>query len=549
MKVIAACGMFVAIAMCCPASEPESAPVRFAECEGADLGAWLCGGVWTFTGNSGKAQWPNGGTANLVIEHFDPEQVVIRRTDTGISLGATAIYTGVRKGYRVQGKVIYTWPDKWPEPKTGTFSATMDTVSGATAIPGARPGSSFPDIGGVWQLKAQGAGQNSAISVVFVQNGADVSAVLLAGSQPRTLSYQGRFESNTLISGRTCNSSADQDNPYCTLEASPTTVIDASHLRDNDGDQFEKIAGRDDPRYKLALTLLPSKNAKPYLPVGPFDFTGTWQASTQPGILGRMQIKQANGMVNITSASGGYPFFTGWYLRNPVIGGTRLSRDSTHNDVRWSAQTLFIDSPDAIRVTSEGDMYEIFRISPPAIHDLPCDLANPAHVDPYYAWMRGRVALQAKDESTARCWLTLSSNLDWPAGQSLLAAMLVNATPPDYDAAFQLATRSAAKSDIMGEFELASLYRDGKGAALDAAKAQYWQTKAEHDQEAAKWREFNARNAPLNAMARVLMVWFISHVGDDTETEEDREASARNAAYNRQLRWQNEHRERRRYPR
>lgn len=126
-------------------------------------------------------------------------------------------------------------------------------------------------------------------------------------------------------------------------------------------------------------------------------------------------------------------------------------------------------------MTSEGAEYELFRISPPAIGDLPCDLANPTHMDPYYAWMRGRVALQGKDETTARCWLTLSSNLGWPAGQSLLAAILLSDPRPDYQGAFQLATKSAAKGDVMGEFELAGLYRDGKGTAQDAAKAQYWQ--------------------------------------------------------------------------
>lgn len=60
MRVVAGC--IVVLALCCPVIQPGPAPMRLAVCEGVDLSLWLCGGVWTFTGNSGTAQWPNGGT-------------------------------------------------------------------------------------------------------------------------------------------------------------------------------------------------------------------------------------------------------------------------------------------------------------------------------------------------------------------------------------------------------------------------------------------------------------------------------------------------------
>jgi TPR repeat protein len=58
---------------------------------------------------------------------------------------------------------------------------------------------------------------------------------------------------------------------------------------------------------------------------------------------------------------------------------------------------------------------------------------------------------------------------------------------------------------VMGEFELAGLYREGKGTAQDAAKAQYWQTQAKHAQEAAKMRAFNAKNEGIKVMEHALM--------------------------------------------
>lgn len=123
-------------------------------------------------------------------------------------------------------------------------------------------------------------------------------------------------------------------------------------------------------------------------------------------------------------------------------------------------QTLFMDSPNAIRVTSEGFDYEIFRISLPVIRDIPCDLANPMHGD--------------------------------------LLRVIATARAP-----------------------------------LSAAKAQYWQTQAEHAQKAAKMRAFNAKNARVTAMANALMARFFMYVGDDTEGQREAEAKARADAFTR----------------
>jgi|HubBroStandDraft_4_1064222.scaffolds.fasta_scaffold248848_1 hypothetical protein len=85
----------------------------------------------------------------------------------------------------------------------------------------------------------------------------------------------------------------------------------------------------------------------------------------------------------------------------------------------------------------------------------------------------------------------------------------------------------------MGEFELAGLYRDGKGAAQDAAKAQYWQAQAELALEVAKMRAFNAKKAAADAMGRALMTWFLMKVGDETEEQRAASAKARADAFTR----------------
>jgi len=345
-------------------------------------------------------------TADLAIERFDNGQVLIKRTDTGISLGLTAVYTGKRNGHRIEGQAVYTWPEKWPEPKKGTFSATIDEASEAALTPPSTFRGLFPDLSGNWRLEpATTGGHESGLAVAVVQNDADVNMVLLVGGQPRTFSYRGHFESATLISGQTCNSSLDKDYPHCLLESSPTAVLSSSLIRDNDGDELEKVAGRDDPRYTQALCLVPVKNAKSYIPDQPFDLTGTWQSSTPQGPPIRIAIKQSNGLVDMWGPFGGHPFFTGWYFHNPVAGGTALARSSTQNNIAWSAATLFVYNPDTLQMTSEGNVAVVFRVSAPPPHDILCDAQNTYHIDRFHAWVRGYVAMSAKDSDATRCWL------------------------------------------------------------------------------------------------------------------------------------------------
>lgn len=93
------------------------------ECEGTNNCA-----TWTFLGAQGNGQWPSGEVANLSVEHYDTDTVVIRRADsTGSSAGLTAVYTGTRHGDRIGGEFTSSWPGHWDK-ASGNWYATIKSI-------------------------------------------------------------------------------------------------------------------------------------------------------------------------------------------------------------------------------------------------------------------------------------------------------------------------------------------------------------------------------------------------------------------------------------
>jgi hypothetical protein len=105
--------------------KPKAAsPVTMTECEGTNNCA-----TWTFLGSQGNGQWPSGEVANLTVENFDADTVVIRRADsTGASAGLTAVYKGTRHGDRIGGEFTSSWPGHWDD-KAGNWYATIEKNS------------------------------------------------------------------------------------------------------------------------------------------------------------------------------------------------------------------------------------------------------------------------------------------------------------------------------------------------------------------------------------------------------------------------------------
>jgi hypothetical protein len=106
-----------------PSRAKAATPVTMTECEGVNDCA-----TWTFLGSQGNGQWPSGETANLSVERYDNNSVVIRRADsTGSSAGLTAVYTGSRHGDRVGGEFTSSWPGHWDN-KAGNWYATVEAA-------------------------------------------------------------------------------------------------------------------------------------------------------------------------------------------------------------------------------------------------------------------------------------------------------------------------------------------------------------------------------------------------------------------------------------
>jgi hypothetical protein len=57
-----------------PSKSQAGGPVTMTECEGTNNCA-----TWTFLGTQGNGQWPSGGVANLSVERFDADTVVMPR--------------------------------------------------------------------------------------------------------------------------------------------------------------------------------------------------------------------------------------------------------------------------------------------------------------------------------------------------------------------------------------------------------------------------------------------------------------------------------------
>lgn len=107
-----------------PSKAQAAVPVTMTECEGTNNCA-----TWTFLGSQGNGQWPSGEVANLSVERYDADTVVIRRADsTGSSAGLTAVYTGTRHGDRVGGEFTSSWPGHW-DSKFGNWYATIEKMS------------------------------------------------------------------------------------------------------------------------------------------------------------------------------------------------------------------------------------------------------------------------------------------------------------------------------------------------------------------------------------------------------------------------------------
>jgi hypothetical protein len=108
-----------------PPNSHAAGPVTMTECEGVNN----CS-TWTFLGTQGTGQWPSGEVANLSVEKYDDNSVVINRADsTGASAGLTAVYKGTRHGGRVGGEYKSSWPGHWDNQSGNWYAIVQNPQS------------------------------------------------------------------------------------------------------------------------------------------------------------------------------------------------------------------------------------------------------------------------------------------------------------------------------------------------------------------------------------------------------------------------------------
>lgn len=353
---------------------------------------------------------------------------------------------------------------------TGSPSARAQSRPGDVPV-----ASGLPDLRGLWEVHDPRTKGDIASTYDLTQSGKRLTLHILSPGKSAETAYEGTFVSPAVIEGQSIDGDSTPDSPkQVPLRLS---VKDANRMELDNGLLLTRVTGRQAASFRqmwrLSLTALPAR---------PFDLSGTWTAAGGY----RISIRADNGgFVMSTTGAAPKPFFKGRYDRNPVIEGETWAPNTPADNPRWIAARLAVQGPDVI---IDGGV-SLYRASKPPSHDIPCDGKNSSHVIDYYAWVRGTTALAEKDYKTARCWLSIAADWEFPQGQSALAALILqgnDGAPPEYERAFELASKSAQQGDTAGQYQLAAMYRNGTGTPQDAEKAKVWLQAAQSSEARAR---------------------------------------------------------------
>ncbi len=124
-------------------AEAIKIPSSLFECEADQCAPGRPGGcLWVFHGTEGESHCRNRAESSLVIEKFDSDGIVIRRTElpNSVSAGLTALYTGKLLGDRITGIGTWSWPGHWNgHNPSGPWFATVQHTDGQTLPPVPEP--------------------------------------------------------------------------------------------------------------------------------------------------------------------------------------------------------------------------------------------------------------------------------------------------------------------------------------------------------------------------------------------------------------------------
>jgi hypothetical protein len=292
------------------------------------------------------------------------------------------------------------------------------------------------DLQGLWQVLDPKTGRALA-NYNISQNGTAFTMRFLPPGRPEAVSYEGTLQ-GALVTGKMRDFRSTEP-LWLPLQI---RIVDHDHLKDSLGTELTRATAAETASFREYRNF-----SFLSLPAGKFDLNGIW-GGFGPGV--QIAIWEKDGTLTMTEIRRGDPaFFHGIYFENPVITGQRGMWSPVTREAQWNESAISIISPDHLDFENKV----LYRVSNPASHDLACDEQNSNLVRDYYAWLRGAIASSEGDHKSAKCWLTIGASFEFAPALSMLSALLLQDSSPDYPRAFDLASRGAAQGDVITELK------------------------------------------------------------------------------------------------
>jgi hypothetical protein len=160
----------------------------------------------------------------------------------------------------------------------------------------------------------------------------------------------------------------------------------------------------------------------------------------------------------------------------PIVRGTFDEKGTTArlrgDDGIWTPTAVLLVNPDHVKI---GE-FDFLRFDDTPLPEIPCDPANPLHVQNDYSWRRSRVALKANNQSLSLCWVRISALGGLRDGQSAWGYALLTGkgVARDERLGFQFTEKAAHQGDFRGQFNLSRLFAAGVGTPRNREAAEYW---------------------------------------------------------------------------
>lgn len=142
----------------------------------------------------------------------------------------------------------------------------------------------------------------------------------------------------------------------------------------------------------------------------------------------------------------------------------------------WGPTTITILDPDHFIV---GDRPPFQRVTTPRLNDVPCSPQNPLRVQPLWAYIRGKMAVEVRKYDLAACWYHIGIVGGQVRARSGMGDLLRYGwgTPRNASWAYSWYEGAAQQGDPYAAKSIADMYDRGELPA-NPAKSQQWHAKA-----------------------------------------------------------------------